>query len=500
MDLLPHHSMANVAIMLLTSGVAYYLTWAAYALFLHPLREFPGPVTHRVSWLPRQYHLVRGELPFHVAALHARYGPVVRITPDELAISTPRAWRDIYGHRSSAEPELPKSERFYRMAKHAPRNILNADREEHSMLRRLTSHGFSERSMRGQEPIIGSYVDLLVRRLRAQSAGGEKPVNMREWLNWTTFDIIGDLGLGSSFGCLEQSDYHPWVARIMQGVRQATLLSAAASLGLRKPIEWVARSGLLAQNKSINLMREKMQARVAKADVERPDLIEGLVRARAKLGGDDDDQMRKLTSNAQFFVAAGSETTATLLSGAVFLLSSHPAAYARVVDEVRGTFASDEEITLLSVQRLPYMLAVLNESLRHYPPVTTGLPRQVPRGGTIIDGHFVPENTVVAVWQWAINHSLDYWTEPQSFVPERWMGDVRFADDQLEACQPFSVGPRNCIGRNLAYAEMRLILAKILYNFDMKLDDGSRDWLQTQKAYVIWDKPDLNVHLTPVAR
>lgn len=104
----------------------------------------------------------------------------------------------------------------------------------------------------------------------------------------------------------------------------------------------------------------------------------------------------------------------------------------------------------------------------------------------------------MCVWQWAMHHDADYWFDPWGFHPERWIGgDPRFADDCQDAMQPFSIGPRNCIGRNLAFAEMRLILTRILFDFDLKLADHSKDWLASQKCYALWDKPALDVHLTP---
>lgn len=183
------------------------------------------------------------------------------------------------------------------------------------------------------------------------------------------------------------------------------------------------------------------------------------------------------------------------------------------------------------------MLACLNESLRCYPPVAVGLPRQAPKGGGNVDGHFVPEGvrfsflsllvatcsyplltpslqTVASVFQWASNHAPQYWADPYAFHPERFLPESegrpqRFATDRQDAMQPFSMGPRNCIGKNLAYAEMRLILAKLVFNFDMAMGDGvkgedgkvedGRRWLLDQKVYTLWEKPALNVRLTPVA-
>lgn len=155
----------------------------------------------------------------------------------------------------------------------------------------------------------------------------------------------------------------------------------------------------------------------------------------------------QLQLNASLLIVAGSETTATLLAGAVFLLTTHPEVLARLTHEVRSSFSDDKEITLLSVGNLHYMLACLNETLRHYPPVGIGLPRVVPKGGGVVAGRVIPQDTIVAVWQWAINHDPNHWTKPMEFHPERFLEDPKFKGDKLDAMQPFSLGPRNCIGR-----------------------------------------------------
>ena len=101
----------------------------------------------------------------------------------------------------------------------------------------------------------------------------------------------------------------------------------------------------------------------------------------------------EMANNAGILVLAGSETTATLLSGATYFLLAHPPSLAKVVAEVRGAFATADEITLTATaSRLPYLHAVLEESLRLYPPVPGFLPRRTGDRGNVIDGHFVPAN------------------------------------------------------------------------------------------------------------
>lgn len=101
------------------------------------------------------------------------------------------------------------------------------------------------------------------------------------------------------------------------------------------------------------------------------------------------------------------------------------------------------------------------------------------------------------MYHYALYHNEKSFALPEEFHPERWLGDTRFANDDRDIFQPFQIGPRNCIGRNLAYVEMRLILARVLWNFDLKLAEDCRNWIGDQKIYFLWEKGPLNVHLTP---
>jgi len=137
-----------------------------------------------------------------------------------------------------------------------------------------------------------------------------------------------------------------------------------------------------------------------------------------------------------------------------------------------------------------------------FPPVPSNLPRRtrVGAGLTRISGYEVPEGISVGV-----HASSAYWS-PQNFhkadtyIPERWLPSSKdttspFYNDDKAVLQPFSLGPRNCIGRNLAYAEMRMIFARMLWNFDMELCGESAFWNQ-QKVFALWDKPPLMVKMT----
>ncbi|KAJ1327424.1 aspirochlorine biosynthesis cytochrome P450 monooxygenase [Microdochium nivale] len=211
-----------------------------------------------------------------------------------------------------------------------------------------------------------------------------------------------------------------------------------------------------------------------------------------------------MIENAGLLIIAGSETTATQLSGTTFYLLSNPRTYDRLVAEIRGAFASEDDINMTTVAHLEYLAAVFNESFRMYPPVPIDLPRLIGEGGETVEGHFLPPKTSASVHQWSAYQSKHNFFEPKRFLPERWLTSVnttdpRFVHDRRDVLQPFSTGPANCIGKNLAYAEMRVILCRLLYNFDLELQPESKDWAN-QRILMLWEKGPLNVKLTAVKR
>jgi cytochrome P450 len=117
--------------------------------------------------------------------------------------------------------------------------------------------------------------------------------------------------------------------------------------------------------------------------------------------------------------------------------------------EIRHSFKNAADITMTSSEKLIYFKACMSETFRVYPPIVGTLPRIVPTGGAFISRRYVPENTTVGVCHWAVYRSAKNFSNPDSFKPERWLDDCpeEFANDDREALQPFSVGPRSCIAK-----------------------------------------------------
>lgn len=137
-----------------------------------------------------------------------------------------------------------------------------------------------------------------------------------------------------------------------------------------------------------NLSCQKVTDRLERP-TDRPDFMHYTVKNQ----GSSEKSLSKneIDSTAVIFLIAGSETTATLLSGATYLLLKHPEVYSKLVHEIRSKFTKQSEITMEAVNTMEYLIAFLQEALRYYPPVPTGFPRVVPAGGDTISGRYIPE-------------------------------------------------------------------------------------------------------------
>lgn len=202
----------------------------------------------------------------------------------------------------------------------------------------------------------------------------------------------------------------------------------------------------------------------------------------------------EMNANSSILIMAGSETSATLLSGLVYYLLQNPIWLAKLQDEVRSTFTEEDQITFTSTSQLKIMTAIIQETFRVYPPVAGSMPRIVPKEGAVVAGTFIPGDTVIGIPQYVASRSSRNFTDPDKFAPERFLGDERYASDKRSVMQPFSVGPRNCIGQTLAWAEVRTILGRLIWNFDLELLDARKVW-ERQMVFVLWSKPSLMVKL-----
>ncbi|KAI0512527.1 cytochrome P450 monooxygenase [Xylaria bambusicola] len=461
--------------------------------------NYPGPLISRASTLWYSRALGRGTIAQDLLALHEKYGDTVRITPDEISFIDPQNWKQIYGYRTSpaGKVEMIKDPRYHDTVKPTV-TILTGNDAEHTYFRKILSPPFSEISLKKNEWILHRFVDKFIARVKDAGDNGKKPVDIVDWFNYLTFDIIGYLAYGEDFNCLGESKLHEWIDCSLAIAGLMTLGQSARQLPypFDKLYKWMFIPDSIYRRTKTHrdLVDQKVHTRLGH-NPEHMDFLQKLVELRK----DEKMEFGTLSEHASLLTIGGSETTATLLSGAIYFLALNPEVYAKLKREIRTTFAKEEDMTLLRLSQCAYLLGVVEETLRMYPPSPANHTRMVPEGGAVLEGKHIPGGLCVSMPMFASFNASSNWVEPRVFAPERWTGENpdKYARDRKEALKPFSYGPRNCLGQQLANHEVRLILGKVAWHFDLELMEASRGW-EKQISYTFWEKHRLWVKMKSV--
>lgn len=344
--------------------------------------------------LPYIVSLLKGNLIKDIQKIHEEYGDAVRVAPNEVSFATPDAWHDVYATRSGQQP-FAKNPVMY---KGPPGQVYpmsgTPNYADHARQRGVLKGVFTEKALQDQESIIQSYVDLLISTLRDKASFGS-PVDMVEWFNYTTFDIIGDLGFGEPFDCLRHSAYHPWVSMALDFFKYYALASAVRYYPLLEIVSMKMLPKKVKQNfqDHYQLSVEKVHRRL-NLETQRHDFMTPVIEQNTDM---QKMSLPEIESTFSLLIVAGSETTATTLSGITNYLIQNPTALQSLVSEIRDAFKEEKDITNQSVRNLPYLNAVISEGLRLCNPVPIGLARLVPAGGSTVCGQWLPGN-VSAPW------------------------------------------------------------------------------------------------------
>ncbi|KAK8103686.1 Cytochrome P450 monooxygenase BOA3 [Apiospora kogelbergensis] len=415
-----------------------------------------------------------GNWPFIIEQAHRKYGDVIRIAPNELSFCTPQAFKDIYGAATKTKKLFPKSELFYGETGAKDTNIAyERDPDTHAVLYKLFAPSFRPQALRDQEHLIHNHVDLFVQQLCRWSRENSY-VDVSKGFEWLTFDIMGELAFGESFGAVKNGQSHTWVSILLGAVYSTSVVQLKKRLPiLEKALPWLATKQVLeewAQHQAATMERVQKRIQMDESMGERQDLLTHPIRS-GKLSA------AELANNAQVLLTAGAETSATTLTAITYLLATHPGSRARLADEVRAAFTSADQITAAAAG--PSSSPISTPSSRRpcaSSPVAAGPAPRLPRL------HLNPRNA----------------PSPRSFHPERWL--VTSTDDS-NSTKPytaaFSIGPRACLGISLAYIELRVALAKIVFALDWELVGEPFDWPSACRLTQLWKKAPLQARYTP---
>jgi cytochrome P450 len=477
-------------------------------LTLHPLAKYPGPFLAKITDWYGVYHAWKGDRHLEFWRTHEKYGKLghdsqkksvmgwltdigkfVRFGPNSLSINSNTALQKIYGHGSNV-----RKSQFYSVfppTKDTFNTHSSIDKASHARKRRVLSHAFSDTAVKQMEKYILGNIRTFCEGIGggpvnlAETKGWSAPQNMADWCNYLTFDIMGDLCFGKAFGMLERPD-NRFAIQLIGNAAHRHLICGTLPMIHEYHLDKVlfrkistGRERYMKYSKAQSAERTKMGS-----DVDRKDFFYHLLKAKDPETGKG-FTVPELWGESNLLIIAGSDTTSTALASSFFYLVHNAHALAKITAEVRAAFENIEDIVAgPTLSACAYLRACIDEGMRLSPPVGGLLPREIQEGGMVIDGEDLPAGVVVGTPHYTVHHNADYYPDPFSYVPERWIASSTapsgtvFTSDSVSVARsafcPFSIGPRGCIGKGMAYTELGMALARVVWLYDMRLASGMK--------------------------
>ncbi|KAI0421147.1 cytochrome P450 [Xylaria grammica] len=469
-------SIAKSVLVTLVAGISAYII---YQCVFSALAVFPGPFFAKLSKVWRAYVTYRGRWHRDLVALHQRYGPVVRIGPNELSVCDPEAFLQIYrvngAYSKSASYSVLKGSRSFDLAGERSEKI-------HSAQRRLVARAYSMESTMNLESQVDELVIPLLKKLD-DVAFSKHIIDLGYLLQLFAFDVIGAISFSKPYGFVSSgsdsfgSD-EKFFARLARSLNSAAwLMHAGWFFRLHQKLVMPLIGNLLAINERngffFHFAQREVQTRKDQGGNDK-DIVGQLSKVQqTKKELDDVSIAYMMTSN----VFAGSDTTSITLRAIFLYLIRHPNALSKLRSELQGRQALGKLssiATAAEAETCPYLQAVIYESMRLFSPVAFMLDRDVPVEGMTICGHHVPGGTVVGTSPWAIHLAPQVWgNDVEEFRPERWL-DCEDPGTLRRFFFAFGGGTRTCIGRNISWLEIEKLVATLVMRYNFKLADDAK--------------------------
>ncbi|KAI0537722.1 cytochrome P450 [Xylaria digitata] len=454
---------------------------------LSPLRSIPGPFLARCSDAWYLWHVKAGKWEARNIQLHRQYGAIVRYGPNRYSIADPGALATIYGHGT----KFIKSSWYSAWTPPGELNLF-ADRDipRHANTRRQLQSTYSMTSLVSYEPYVDQCSDIFSRRLAEMSEAGTA-VDMGHWMQCYAFDVIGQITYGKRIGFLDRGDD-------VQGIMQAieTQLVYGTLVGIYAGLHRLAfaaanflagekgagREFIVKISKARIAEEQERRKGMSRNENEKTEIIGAEPFVSKFLAKNEQDpekfSMSHVLAGCTANMVAGSDTTSITLSAILYYLLRHPDCMRKLrseIEEFRAAGLVSDSFGFKETQQMPYLQAVIKETLRVHP--ATGLPieRVVPEGGATVCGRFFPAGTIVGINSWVAHRNTQVWgADADTFRPERWLISD---EEQLAAMNrqwiPFGMGSRTCIGRHISTLEISKLVPRIVHEFDFELSAES---------------------------
>lgn len=456
------------SIILFALGLACLLVLSRLSTSYLRLSNIPGPFSAKFTDLWRHWSQ---NSPGHISrlvALHRKHGKLVRIGPNHISSSDPASVPIVY----STNPTWLKGPSYYGAIpvsnNRAVPTIIGMGEAQHTAVRKSVGRAFTTNSLLDYEDSIEATGNELVRVL-----SGKNQVDIGEWLQYFAMDMLIRIAFSDSLGLLDRGeDIDGTLAAVMARFDHWGRWGAIPSVdyGLNKSRLATALRGV-EDSPLARVAQAKLEARKNSADkLSYKDLCSKFLEGQSKYPQlvRQDEILGIIMST----IGAGADTTASTLTYTLYFLSKHPTAKQRLNQEITENLVTGKLSRTpkwAEVSKMPYLDAVLKESMRLIPIASWGLDRVVPPTGTTIAGVFIPGGTIVWCQIDAIHLNEEvYGKDAAAFRPERW---IEASEEQRRnmdrAFLAFSAGKRTCTGIHIAWLEMKKTLPLLLINFDV---------------------------------
>jgi len=452
----------------LASSTLSIFSWIIYQLYFSPLSRFPGPFWAKVNPFWHAYQISSGQRRDTFVKLHRHYGDLVRVGVNDISVCNIAGQYDLHKHgvtlvKTVGYNVLRPDTRYSSVAN-------EQDKKIHGRLRCQIRPAFSIHALEGMETYIKANITAFCDGIKRFGKNGENSLDLSEWNTFLTFDILGDLCFSNSYKMLETGIKSPVIDAVKTSVQIAgTFFFLPKFLFLIPytiPKQLVRQRRLLVQE-SYRRVVERLSIKSTRRDV----FYYALKNIQSE--GREEDIQGSLHSIMQTMLSAGADSTSAAITTAMYHLYKNPKVLAKLRQEITDNFNTIADINSSTLASLTYLNAIIEETLRMAPPIAGELPRITVEPETIVCGYKFPKGVTLSVFLPGLSRDKRYFTDPDSFIPERWFEEGYKRDQSLgaKAFQPFSLGPRVCLGINMAYMVIRLTLAHWVLEFDAELEN-----------------------------
>ncbi|QSS56910.1 benzoate 4-monooxygenase cytochrome P450 [Histoplasma capsulatum var. duboisii H88] len=441
-----------------------------YRGWLHPLRDFPGPLAWRLTALwSIKVSVPEFKFPIKVQQLHEEHGDFVRIRPREISINHADAIHDIHGPGTVCVKGP-----FYDLNYPFRSLQMLRDKGDHARRRRIWDRGLGIKALTTYEPKILGHCADLINQLIARSRNG-KPIEIGPWMNYFGFDVIGDVAFSKPFDMVKDGK----AAQILETFEMSRPIAGSLVcvpwtfiLLKRLPVlrdVWSARvkdhSRKVVERMKLGTACKDLFSYLLDDSPGSPATSDLFVFPEFSVPGD-------LVCDSELAITAGSDTVAATLTALIYILATHPDKQALLQQELDTLLTGIDDI---SYQKLsipngsPMLEGVILETLRLYPGAPGGMQRMTPPEGARIAGRWIPGNTLVSTPTYTLHRDPRNFERPTTFIPERWSPAAANLIKHKEAFNPFLIGANSCAGKAMALMELRLVTALIFRTFTVRL-------------------------------